>query len=576
MDIDQLCSDGRISGSIQGRQDKAVFVPDIYSKTQTSWIDDFFNQNGYVEYDALSRLGITDGRQFLKRRFHKLPVKFLPTCCVGESLQGQVEAAIDEALSSGEWIDILPLLPSPFTPGDASQLLQDCLKAVGRSSAHVFCESIVVSEKFLQDCKDPFQQLMQDKAKADAIKAPALFSELTRKDLASMGASKGGTDRRDNKKEERRKKAASGGRGGGGGGGGSGGGGGGRGGRESKTQKVRDKKKDRARDEDVEEDIRPKQSSSDIPFMTAEEISEELQKRFPSCPEELFEELASYLFRPLTQCYQEVARSVFLSTGDKKRKSHSEVQEKVSVLWANAKLFDKGIKLFSDDVQVQLSRHLLRTVCTDIVNQAVGLLAADHMITINDESTLTPEDRLKVISKFPDKVKAEVAKLNSSLNGKVTEDFFNQFDVICGSGYCEFMLKKLDKKRERQLTVEHRCALQEQLRQENEPAMALHLASAVLFQHHTHCMVHAPGRCVPQIINFLKDKLTSENFDKLNHYMTLVIKQLSGNEDNAVKNGDDHEKEDEHEERTIGAQLEEGLEDIKRIALELKKVKDES
>ena len=106
--------------------------------------------------------------------------------------------------------------------------------------------------------------------------------------------------------------------------------------------------------------------------------------------------------------------------------------------------------------------------------------------------------------------------------------------------------------------------------------MALHLASAVLFQHHTHCMVHAPGRCVPQIINFLKDKLTSENFDKLNHYMTLVIKQLSGNEDNAVKNGDEHEKEEEHKERTIGAQLEEGLEDIKRIALELKKVKDES
>lgn len=58
--------------------------------------------------------------------------------------------------------------------------------------------------------------------------------------------------------------------------------------------------------------------------------------------------------------------------------------------------------------------------------------------------------------------------------------------------------------------------------------------------------------------------------------MTLVIKQLSGNEDNAVKNGDDHEKEEEHKERTIGTQLEEGLEDIKRIALELKKVKDES
>lgn len=47
--------------------------------------------------------------------------------------------------------------------------------------------------------------------------------------------------------------------------------------------------------------------------------------------------------------------------------------------------------VFTDDVQVQLCRHLLRTVCTDMVNQAVGLLAADHMLTIDDDSALTPE-----------------------------------------------------------------------------------------------------------------------------------------------------------------------------------------
>ena len=72
----------------------------------------------------------------------------------------------------------------------------------------------------------------------DSLKAPALFSELTKKDLASMGVSGGGSDKRDSKKEERRKKAAGGGSKGGGGGGGGGSGGGGRGGRESKTQKV--------------------------------------------------------------------------------------------------------------------------------------------------------------------------------------------------------------------------------------------------------------------------------------------------------------------------------------------------
>lgn len=62
-----------------------------------------------------------------------------------------------------------PLLPSPFTGEDAGQLLQSCLKAAGRSSAHVFCDSIVVSEQFLQNCKDPFQKLMQDKAKTVSV-----------------------------------------------------------------------------------------------------------------------------------------------------------------------------------------------------------------------------------------------------------------------------------------------------------------------------------------------------------------------------------------------------------------------
>ena len=81
---------------------------------------------------------------------------------------------------------------------------------------------------------------------------------------------------------------------------------------------------------------------------------------------------------------------------------------------------------------------------------------------------------------------------------------------------------------------------------------------------------------MPQIISFLKDKLSTEHYDKLNHYVTLVIKQLSGNEDSPVKNGGDHEQTEEQEEKTTAAQLEEGLGDIKRIALEIKKIKEES
>jgi len=58
--------------------------------------------------------------------------------------------------------------------------------------------------------------------------------------------------------------------------------------------------------------------------------------------------------------------------------------------------------------------------------------------------------------------------------------------------------------------------------------------------------------------------------------VTLVIKQLSGNEDSVVKNGNEHEQTEEQEEKTTTTQLGEGLEDIKRIALEIKKIKEES
>lgn len=56
------------------------------------------------------------------------------------------------------------MLPSPFLPDDAALALEKCLKNGGRSSAHVFCGSIVASEKFIEVCIKPFEKLMQEKA----------------------------------------------------------------------------------------------------------------------------------------------------------------------------------------------------------------------------------------------------------------------------------------------------------------------------------------------------------------------------------------------------------------------------
>lgn len=47
----------------------------------------------------------------------------------------------------------------------------------------------------------------------------------------------------------------------------------------------------------------------------------------------------------------------------------------------------------------------------------------------------------------------------------------------------------------------------EQLKETEEPALVLHLASVLLFQASTQCMLHTPGRCVPQVIATLSGRI---------------------------------------------------------------------
>lgn len=119
----------------------------------------------------------------------------------------------------------------------------------------------------------------------------------------------------------------------------------------------------------------------------------------------------------------------------------------------------------------------------------------------------------------------------------------------------------------RQISIEHRAALQEQLRQESEPAMALHLAAVLLFQHFTSSPLHAPGRCVPQVIAFLGSHLQPEQQETLIRYQGLVVKRLTGG------SVEDEEKAGEEgaEEKSASSQLEEGIQQIKEMALNIKK-----
>ncbi|XP_075827414.1 E3 UFM1-protein ligase 1 isoform X1 [Microtus pennsylvanicus] len=518
--LEELVGTGRLRGTVVGgRQDKAVFVPDIYSKTQSAWVDSFFRQNDYLEFDALSRLGIPDAMNYIKKRYKNTQLLFLKAACVGQGLVDQVEASVEEAISSGTWVDISPLLPSSLSAEDAAMLLQQVMRPFSKqASALVFSDTVVVSEKFISDCTELFSQRMHQKAEKEMKNNPVHL--ITEEDLKQVSILESVNTNKKDKKDERRKKATE--------GSGSVRGGGGGNAREYKIKKIKKKGRKDDDSDDESQSSHAGKKKPDIMFMFQDEIEDCLKKHVQDAPEEFISELAEYLIKPLNKMYLEVVRSVFMSStsasGTGRKRTIKDLQEEVSNLYNNIRLFEKGMKYFTDDTQTALTKHLLKTVCTDITNLMFNFLASDLMMAVEDPAAITSDIRKKILSKLTEETKVALTKLHNSLNDKSIEDFLSCLDSATEA--CDIMVKKGDKKRERQILFQHRQALAEQLKVTEDPALVLHLTSVLLFQFSTHSMLHAPGRCVPQIIAFLHNKIPEDQHALLVKYQGLVVQQL--------------------------------------------------
>lgn len=557
---EELLKDGRLPGSLSGGRvsDRTTYIPNIYATSQNEWVDNFFKQNGYLEYDSLSRLGIQDVKAYIQRRFKNEKLIFLGSCCIGSSIFEQVESMVQEAMVTGSWVDVQPILPSVLSTEDAHQVVTYILKSKPKTVAKemVFCETMVVSDALLQSCLKHFESVMETKAKEDIQKGihifvpsqPVSVSHAKNERSSEEPARQTGGVAKTEKKDDRRKKAAAGGKTGGG-----------TQGRESKSKAV--KKKYNARggrggdesDDSGDDNERAAAHNTQsiakggkptdlLEFLTVTQVQETLRQLNEvwgeSPPDELLKAIAEHIHRPLTRKYREIAETIFLSSsslasGSARRKLHTELQERLTTTYADLHMYIKGIQLFKEDLQAQLMKHLLRTLCSELVNGLVAHLAVEQGVMANAAeltTTCTPEVRQKVINKFPENKKNPLNKLHTSLNAKTLEDFLAQLETACELG--DFMLKKMDKKRERQALSINKQALLEQLNTATDPALTLHLAVVLLFQTQTRTMLHISGKFVPQVIAYLRPQLTDEVFKPFEECQDLVIKLFSQNETN--------------------------------------------
>uniref|UniRef100_A0A3Q3XBB7 E3 UFM1-protein ligase 1 n=1 Tax=Mola mola TaxID=94237 RepID=A0A3Q3XBB7_MOLML len=536
--LEELVDSGRLKGSIVGgRQDKAVYIPDIYAKTQNAWVDSFLQQNGYLEFDALLRLGIPDPCNYIKKRFKSNKLLFLTAACMGQALVDQVEASVEEAVNSATWTDIQPIVPSCLSVEDIGMLINQAMRNTNvQTSARVLGNTVVVSEKFISSCVTLFDEAMQQKAQKEVRNNPVFV--VTEDDLkqASMLTESSATSKKEKREAERRKKATEGSSSVKGGGGGN-----------AREIRIRKTKKKVRKDEDSDEGTGPSHKQTADTFMSQEEIVAVLEERVSDCPDEILSELAEHLVRPLSKAYQEVLRAVFMSStssssGANKKKSMKELQEEIANLYNNIRLFEKGTNFFFDETQVHIAKHVLKTLCTDATNILFNFLAVDLMMSVENPS---------------------------SISNETTEDFLTNIEAC--AEVCGFMLKKGDKKKERQALFLHRQALSEQLKETEDPALVLHLTSVLLFQASTQCMLHAPGRCVPQIISTLTGRIPTEQQQLLSSYQKLVVKQLVRQSQSRNQEQSNGEEEQDEETRSIRTQLMALTQQVKDLVLSQKK-----
>ncbi|KAJ8891610.1 hypothetical protein PR048_004138 [Dryococelus australis] len=527
--VDSLMQNKQIAGTVTGRQiSSSIYVPTVYSKSQSDWVNSFYRQNGYFEYDALTRLGISEPKTFVSKHFPGEKLLLLNSCAVGKQLFDQVEASVEEAVATGSWIDIMPILPSVFGPDDAEEILSNVLKGSPTSGpiVHVFCSTIVVTESFLTTLVKSLEPVMQTKAQ-EAVSSGAYLhaqaeSRLQARSPIDQEDPGGKLDRR----EERRKKAVG------------GKGGGGTQGRETKTKSTK-KKHQRgkaAADDSDDDEVAVKRKGSKLSggrleFMTISEIEGILshEESFKNEEmDELVQEIAISLHPKVNRTAMAVAQTLFESTmsqqAHSRRKTHGELQDKLNVLVTNTRLFEKGLRQFDiKDTQQQLAKYLLKTLGAEIAAEIFSYVAAEHMVQCDQDKEVTAEASAVLLQLDCD----PLMKLHKSLNGSSIDEFVSCVEAALGPGICDMILRKLDKKKERPLLHAHKQALLQQLCTASDPALVLHLACLVLFETITQTMLHASGRFVSSILTFLQSHLPPETFTTLRFYHDLVLKLLS-------------------------------------------------
>ncbi|CAF3179524.1 unnamed protein product [Rotaria sp. Silwood2] len=202
------------------------------------------------------------------------------------------------------------------------------------------------------------------------------------------------------------------------------------------------------------------------------------------------------------------------------------IQETLKQLHGNICIFSRSIEQLIADNETNLAdtlqRHLIRSLCSDMCDVIIREIDTSASAKTGQ---LSIEERNKIIQKMPESTRNHLSKVNESLNGKNAETTLTRLEDAAGE-LLQIILKRPNKKTEKDLILDIREKLKAKLTDEQDPAMILHLTITLLFYAvNNGRLIHAPGKAVPTLIKFLSKTLPSNINQRLYEMQEFVIQQ---------------------------------------------------
>lgn len=529
-----LVKEGQVLGSVRAG---VHWTPSVFAIAQKECVDSFFSQNSVVSYDALHKLGITQPTQFLQSRYPEgIP---LVTLFVHQSTVEMLDAAVEDAIERGSWIDSLSVLPASFVSQDAHKLLCMCpsvQSAIKANKALILGDSYIFSTGFIKDLYERMEKdldtislsgLTDDfhvaKSGQETNGSPSDFNDTisesgSHKQTSEKGSKKkkGKSNTNNNsenqepvpaksKKNHRKGKAAS-------------------------SSHGSDPKSNAKKDEDT------------LSIFSEEQLCQKITELVPDFedqgvdPETVIVPLAGHLRPMLLNAWNERKKAALTDNAHKIKRVLDNLQKKLDESSLNMQLYEKGLDLFEDNpsTSVLLHRHLLRTTAAPMVDML--LLNLDLLTKLkngvdvqdfdsSESISLSSGDRIALAKKFEGPLSVKANAVVEALEGKSVEAYMTALRGFADE--CGLIVKKLDKKLERTLLHSYRKDLSGEVSGESDPVTILPKVVSLLYIQFYGRALQAPGRTIAVAISKLKDKLDDSAYKTLEEYHAATVTLLT-------------------------------------------------